>query len=60
MTATYPAALKANMKITNKFAPRIRAGIGVQTSDLLRKLALRTLPRGPPGEGEPRTKIKSF
>ncbi len=46
------------MKIENTIAPWIRAGNGPKLSDFLRKVALRTLPRDPPGEGGPRTKLK--
>ncbi len=55
-----PAALKAKIKIKNKTHPRIRAGIGQQTQDFLEKIAIRTLPRDPPGEGGPRIKSKLF
>ncbi len=39
---------EANIKIKD---PRIRAGIGPKPYDVLRKIAVRALPRDPPGEG---------
>ncbi len=38
--------------------PGIPAEIGPQTIDFQRQMGIRTLPRDPPGEGDPRTKSK--
>ncbi len=49
------AVLRAKVKIKNF---RIRAGIGPNPAMFLWKMAVRTLPRDPPGEGGPRKNMK--
>ncbi len=46
-----PAALRANIQITNILPPRVRVGIGPTPTDFVRKITVRTLPRTPRGEG---------
>ena len=53
------AALKARIKLKNILGPPPDPGrIRPKTTDPLRKVTVRTLPRDPPGEGGPRTKLK--
>ncbi len=52
------AVLKAKIQIKNKIVPPGCGRNRPKTSDFLKKMAVRTLPRDPPGEGGAKNKIK--
>ncbi len=52
----YLAALRAKIKLNIDFSPPDPGRNRPKTPDFIRKVAVRTLPRDPPGEGGPKTK----